>query len=67
MSVVIEKCVAAYQRGEDGEHEYAAAITAQAYAMQKAIARTTKAVIIFMGVSGMACNADGERWPGLRR
>src|SRR5580700_9984253 len=56
MSVVMEKCVAAYH-DDATVSTSAAAMTGQAKCTQKSIARTTKAVIIFMGLSGM-------RWSG---
>src|SRR5580693_4573491 len=56
MSVVMEKCVAAYH--DDATVRInAAAMTDHAWCMQKSIARTTRAVIVFMGLSGM-------RWSG---
>jgi hypothetical protein len=45
--VVIEKCVAAYHDDTIASSK-APAITGQAYRQQKAIARTTKAVVVFM-------------------
>ena len=51
MSVVMEKCVAAYQ-DDTTASSIAAAMTGQAYCEQKPIARTTRAVIVFM---------DGQR------
>ena len=47
MSVVIEKCVAAYHEDTIASSS-APAMTDQAYRQQKAIARTTKAVVVFM-------------------
>jgi len=56
MSVVMEKCVAAYH--DDATVSTSAmAMTGHAWCTQKSIARTTKAVIVFMGLSGM-------RWSG---
>ena len=48
MSVVMEKCVAAYH-DDTTVSSNAAAMTGQAYCVQKSIARTTRAVIVFMG------------------
>ena len=58
MSVVMEKCVAAYH--DDATVSTSARpMTGHAWCTQKSIARTTRAVIVFMGLSGMRWSADG--------
>src|SRR3984957_3652598 len=58
ISVVMEKCVAAYH--DDATVKInAAAMTDHAWCMQKSIARTTKAVIVFMGLKWNAMVRDG--------
>src|ERR1700692_1889502 len=56
MSVVMEKCVAAYH-DDATVRTSATPMTGHAWCPQKSIARTTRAVIVFMGLNGM-------RWSG---
>src|SRR5580692_5793477 len=67
-SVVIAKCVAAYQ-DDTTVSRIAAAITGQAYCVHTSMARTTRAVIVFMSlVSRMGWSmGSADRWRGLRR
>src|SRR5208282_3411285 len=70
MSVVMEKCVAAYHDDATASSS-AAAKTGQAYCPQKSIARTTRAVIIFMGSAEWGQQNGGSRmgaveWDGQR-
>jgi hypothetical protein len=59
--VVMEKCVAAYH--EDAiVNSSAAAITGQANRQQKAIARTTKAVVVFMIGLTAPSAGTGRAW-----
>ncbi|MFY9694982.1 MAG: hypothetical protein WA776_10945 [Xanthobacteraceae bacterium] len=67
MSVVIAKCVAAYQ-DETISRRTPAAITGHAYRAQRSIARTTRAVIVFMGWSAQRTDEGDRRiGTGLRR
>ncbi|MGA8616771.1 MAG: hypothetical protein WB760_34745 [Xanthobacteraceae bacterium] len=61
MSVVIEKCVAAYHE-DTIDSSNAAAITDQAYRQQKAIERTTKAVVVFMVCLTGPSAGTGRAW-----
>src|SRR5580704_455813 len=58
MSVVMEKCVAAYQ-DDATVRTSARPMTGHAYSTQKSIARTTRAVIVFMGLRWNAMVRDG--------
>jgi hypothetical protein len=61
MSVVIEKCVAAYHEDTIASSS-AATITDQACRQQKAIARTTKAVVVFMIGLTAPSAGTGRAW-----
>ena len=63
MSVVMAKCVAAYQDDATVSRS-ATPMTGQAYCAQKSIARTTRAVIVFMGLSGS--DGQGTEWSAGR-
>src|SRR6202030_4008321 len=58
MSVVMEKCVAAYH-DDATVRTSARPKTGHAWCTQKSIARTTKAVIVFMGLKWNAMVRDG--------
>src|SRR5580692_5218893 len=58
MSVVMEKCVAAYH-DDATVRTSARPKTGHAWCTQKSIARTTKAVMICMGSNGMRWSGDG--------